>query len=96
MRAIRLMADYQCFPLWEASPGVVGNIAPEDLPISERLRQDLAQWAECYDSTLDLSNPAESGFRSDSAREEFRRKGRELAERLRNELGKGFTVEVNV
>ncbi len=96
MRAIKLMADYQCYPLLEASPGVVGNIDPEELPISERLRQALTQWAEWYDSTLNLSNPAISGFPSDSDREEFKRKGMELGERLRHELGDGFAVEVKV
>ena len=80
----------------KASPGVVGNIDPDDLPISERLRQDLAQWAEWYDSMLNLSNPAESGFPDDSAKEEFKRKGLELAERLRDELGDRFVVEVKV
>jgi len=38
VRIIKLMADYQCFPLWEASPGKVGNVDPNTLPISEGLK----------------------------------------------------------
>jgi hypothetical protein len=96
MRVIKLMADYQCYPLWEASPGVVGNIDPDELPISERLREDLALWAEQYNNTLNIGNPAESGFTSDSAKEEFKRMGLELGERLKDELGTDFAVEIKV
>jgi hypothetical protein len=96
MRAIKLMADYQCSPLWEASPGVIGNIDPGQLPISERLRRDLTEWADRYNSTLNHSDPAQSGFPNDSARAEFKHKGLELGERLKNELGDGFAVEVKV
>lgn len=58
MRVIKLMADYQCFPLWEASPGAVGNIDPKDLPISLSLQRELMVWAEKFDATLNMQDPA--------------------------------------
>ncbi|EEF60033.1 hypothetical protein Cflav_PD3092 [Pedosphaera parvula Ellin514] len=90
------MADYQCFPLWEAPPGTVGNINPKDLPLSNNLRRDLAKWAEWYDSTLNLDDPAKSGFPNESIREEFKRTGEELGRRLKEELCKDFAVDVKV
>lgn len=92
MRAIKLMADYQCFPLWEASPGVVGNIDPKDLPISLSLQQRLMAWAAKFDATLNMNDPASSGFESERAASEFRKEGEVLAQRLQDELGAAYVV----
>jgi hypothetical protein len=96
MRTIKLMPDYQCFPLWEASPGQVGNIDPKNLPISNDLRTQLIMWAETYDATLNMNDPACSGFQSDEAEAQFKRIGSKLGERLREELGQNFTVKVKI
>jgi hypothetical protein len=86
------MADYQCFPLWEASPGAVGNIDPQDLPLSLALKQELRIWAERFDETLNLDDPASSGFGSEQARKKFRQEGRALAQRLQEELGTAYAI----
>ena len=96
MRAIKLMPDYQCFPLWEASPGDVGNINPENLPISLDLKAELAAWTKIYDATLDVDDPACSGFQSEEAEAEFKRVGNDLAERLKCELGPDFAVIIKI
>lgn len=96
MRTIKLMADYQCFPLWEASPGEVGNIDPEGLPISQNLKDQLSAWARAFDATLNMDYPPDSGFESEEAEAEFKREGYRLAEQLRGELGPRFTVTVQV
>mgnify|MGYP003576611809 FL=1 len=90
------MADYQCFPLWEASPGEVGNIDPDALPISQNLKDRLAAWARAFDATLNMDYPPNSGFESDEVETEFKRAGCRLAEQLRVELGPEFTVTVQV
>jgi hypothetical protein len=92
VRAIKLMADYQCFPLWEASSGVVGNIDPSDLPISLSLQQRLIVWAEKFDATLDMNDPARSGFASEQVADEFRQEGEVLAQSLQQELGTAYIV----
>lgn len=92
MRAIKLMADYQCFPLWEASPGVVGNIDPQHLPISPPLKQKLMTWAAKFDATLNMNDPASSGFESERAANEFRQEGEALAQSLQEELGSAYVV----
>lgn len=96
MRIIKLMADYQCFPLWEASPGRVGNIDPKDLHISHELKAQLQAWAQFYDETLNMDDPTCSGFKSDADEIEFKRIGNELGERLRTELGVDFNVKIKV
>ena len=92
MRVIKLMADYDSFPLWEASPGQVGNIDPRDLPISAGLRARLAKWAGDFDATLDRDDPIESGFQSEEAEADFSQTGRDLRQQLEEELGPAFSV----
>ena len=96
MKTLKLMADYQCFSLWEASPGEVGNIDPENLPISHDLKTQLATWAKIYDATLNMDDPACSGFQSDEADAEFKRVGNAVGDRLRAELGSNFSVKVKI
>ena len=96
MRTLKLMADYQCYPLWEASPGEVGNIDPNSLPISTSLREQLMDWADVYDSILNWEDPARSGFASVDAEEAFNAQGIRLADQLREELGPEFAVLVKI
>ena len=96
MRTLKLMTDYQCYPLWEASPGEVGNIDPNSLPLSTSLRDQLMDWADVYDKTLNWEDPATSGFASVYAVDEFKAQGMKLADRLREELGPEFLVEAKV
>ncbi|WP_367376688.1 hypothetical protein [Hafnia alvei] len=56
------MADYHSFRLWENSSGEVGNIDPENLPSSEKLKERLDSWSEKYDSILNDEDSAESRF----------------------------------
>ena len=96
MRTIKLMADYDCFPLWEASPGVVGNIDPASLPISKALKADLMTWAESYNETLNRDDPAKSGFNIKEAEDQFKLQGKALSERLQAELGSGHLIKIKV
>jgi len=90
------MADYQCHPLWDMSPGMYGDVDPNTLPISTELKQKLSDWARAFDETLDMSDPANSGFRNAEAEAVFKAKGVELAEQLQEELGADFLVSVKV
>ena len=94
MRSIKLMPDYCCFPLWEAVPGGSDNIDPGSLPISSALKRELEVWATAYDETLNMEDPAASGFATELEKHEFQRRGRELADRLRAELGSDFEINV--
>jgi hypothetical protein len=96
MKNIKLMADYQCHPLWNMSPAEYGDVNPDDLPISQDLKDRLTAWARASDATLNMDYPPDSGFESEEAEAEFKREGYRLAEQLRTELGPEFTVTVQV
>lgn len=94
MRSLKLMADYECWPLWEASPGDVGNVDPDGLPISLALKDRLRQWAADFDATLNRQDPRESGFRTLEIEAAFLARGEALGAELQAELG--VTVYVTV
>ncbi|QYD68217.1 hypothetical protein KZJ38_18380 [Paraburkholderia edwinii] len=96
MKKIKLMADYQCHPLWDMSPGSYGDIDPGTLPISAELRQMLTDWAREFDETLDMADPAKSGFKSEAAEAAFKARGTQLADQLQDELGPDFFISVKV
>lgn len=96
MRTIKLMPDYQCHPLWEASPGAVGNIDPATLPISREFVCRLAEWASSYNATLNLDDPVQSGFKSDGDKRAFIDAGSRLAEILQAELGGDYLVKAKI
>lgn len=96
MRTLKLMADYFCFPLWEVSSDVVGDVDPSSLPISEELQNQLMQWAAAYDAILNMEDPASTDFKSEEERVVFEREGYRLASALRQELGSNFKVITNI
>ncbi|WP_220702065.1 hypothetical protein [Cupriavidus plantarum] len=96
MRVIKLMADYQCFPLWEASPGEVGNIDPDEFPISQELKARLASVARQYDETLNMDYPPDSGFKNSEAEAKFKQEDCCLAGQLRTELGPQYEIRIHL
>lgn len=86
------MADYQCFPIWENSSGVVGNVDPASLNISADLISRLNHWAGKFDSTLKLDDPMNSGFASEAEKLDFMNQGRDLCQALQAELGSDYSV----
>lgn len=95
MKSLKLMADYQCSPLWYASPNAVGNVDPQSLPISLALQNRLLSWAAKFDATLNADDPKRSGFPNESAASEFRAEGEMLARCLQDELGPTYVIIKN-
>jgi len=86
MKRIKLMADYQSFPLWWASPPLVGNIDPSSLPIDSETIRRLNAWACAFDATLNSEEPLASGFASAEEEVAFEREGLDLWRHLRKQL----------
>lgn len=84
---LRLMPDYECFPLWEVRPDGVRNVDPGELGMSQQLRSELHEWSATYDATLCRDDPASSGFASPEQERAFEETGRRLWQALRVELG---------
>lgn len=92
MKKIKLMADYNCYPLWFNSPDEVGNIDPETLPISDSLKEELNDWSSQYDATLNLDDPLNSGFLTLAAESNFKQKGKKIQGKLQTELADDYEV----
>jgi hypothetical protein len=89
---IKLMADYNCWPLWWWGDHDPDNIDPSTLPLSPETIMRLRRWAAAFSATLNRADPASSDFPSDAAFEAFEAEGEELWHLLREELAPDYTV----
>jgi hypothetical protein len=89
---VKVMADYDCSPLWLESPSGSGNVSVDELPISGKLAAEFLEWAYGYDRTLNRCDPALSGFSTMKGARNFAIRGEELAKRLALELGSSYVV----
>ncbi len=87
---IKLWADYGSYPLWGVDE--IDNIAPEDLPLSDKNIQPLNQWQDTYDATLNQDYPPLSCFPNEKAELDFEREGINLWKQLRLELAHDYEV----
>jgi hypothetical protein len=93
MKLLKLMADYECWPLWEYSDDdLVDNVNPDDLPLTDDLKLALHNWKAAYDRTLNRQCPQDSGFPSPAAEEAFEMEGRRLWKELQAQLGPEYKV----
>lgn len=92
-QTIKVMADYECHPLW-LTGNDLGDVAPDDsrLNLSPRLVQQLTEWAEEFDQTLDYDDPIASGFATHEAKVKFAETGASIASDLAQELGSSWRV----
>lgn len=87
-------------PLW---PGPSGTpdldspygypCAPEKLPITPVISDELTRLADLYQSSLDWNHPAGRSPWTGDQQESFQREADAVLEALRRELGDGWTVE---
>ncbi|MEU5027167.1 hypothetical protein [Streptomyces milbemycinicus] len=91
-RTVRLYTDYECYPVWIVSEEGLDNVAPDSLPLSRQLIEDLDRWGDEYESTYNREDPAASGFTSEGAKRSFFERGKGLARRLRDELDETWGV----
>ena len=89
---IKLMADYECYPLWWSEPKLVGNIKPAKLPLSQETLDRLSKWASTYDATLNQEYPPDSGFASEEDAQAFEQEGISLWQQLQKELAPDYEV----
>lgn len=89
---IKLMADYECYPLWWASSGKAGDIDPETMPLSEETVSRLGKWADIYDAKLNWEDPNSSGFPTLEAKAAFEQEGISLWKQLQKELAPDYEV----
>lgn len=85
-RLIRLFPDYgRDWPLWENSTPTwdVGyTTTPDTYGLSGALTRDMAEWNSLWDANFDPSE----GWKSDTARDKWRKDGLDIVSRLRAEV----------
>jgi hypothetical protein len=91
-KELKLMPDYDCYPLWVRDDAGLENIDPNSLNIPASLKQSLEIWKKEYDSTYVRNNPIESGFKSMSDEKKYYEEGKKLYYELLKELGHAYKV----
>lgn len=82
-KRLKLMADYDCWPLWDLdSPG---NVDPATLNLSEQLQSDLTAWSATYNNILNRDS-GKASFSSEEHELTFNQKGYNLLAALKREL----------
>lgn len=81
VRRIKVMADYQCHPLWSMDDGTAGNIVPDALGLSAQLTHDLNAWAAEFDASINPDDPTQDRW-SPAQRMAHEARGHALAQRL--------------
>lgn len=89
-KKIKLMADYDSYPLWDMEDP--DNINPNELPLKQETIQSLLNWSKAYDNILNLDDPASSDFSSEREAEKFEKEGIKLWKRLHEELKENYQV----
>lgn len=89
-KKIKLMADYQCWPLWDMDEP--DNIDPRELPLSDKTIEGLLKWEQSFDAILNWDDPVASGFKSEEAAVAFEQEGIRLWLQLRQELAPDYEV----
>jgi hypothetical protein len=80
------MPDYQCYPLWLTGNKGPANINPATLPLSAETILRLEQWADIFDSWMDLDNPTSTSEPRHDEVSDFENEGIALWKQLRCEL----------
>lgn len=86
------MADYFCYPLWHDDGINMGDIDPNNLPISDELKAQLYHWAELYDNILNTADPENSAFNSKEEEQYFIQMGEKILSQLKIELGNSYEI----
>lgn len=90
MKKIKLMPDYNCYPLWDIDK--LKNIAPQELPLSKKLCVKLESWQKQYDKTLNSDYPPLSGFENEKMKKSFIKEAENLKKELQVELGNEYEI----
>lgn len=92
MRKIRFVFDYNCYPIWEELDDGLDNIEPNELPISQELKQSIYALDSKYQDTYISSDPARSDFKTKEEERFFIEERLALFERLKAELPNNFKI----
>ena len=91
-RQIKLMWDYECWPLWQHDGEIFDTVDPSSFPLSEQTLARLAAWASIPDKKLtEVEYPPDMTWTEDE-KKRFEQEGLDLWKALRHELGRNYYV----
>lgn len=96
VKKLRFWAAYMEEPIMVKDDDIFHHKVIEDLSISDELKNKLRAWDDEYQNTLDLGYPPDSSFPTTELAVQHAQRGRELAERLQEELGDDYLVEYKI
>ena len=91
-KVLKLMPDYDCYPLWISDRDGLDNVDPDAFEIPNELKISLHSWSNTYDKTLNLEDPFSSGFPNRESKENFDLRGKKLWHELKKYLGDKYLV----
>lgn len=91
-KVLKLMPDYDCYPLWISDRDGLENVDPDAFEIPNELKISLHSWSDIYDKTLNLEDPLSSGFPNRESKEIFDLQGKKLWHKLKKYLGDKYLV----
>jgi hypothetical protein len=90
MRNLALMAEYDCFAVWDRD--APDNLNADVLPISDDLKGRIHAWERAFAHTQVKDDPDASGFSDPRALAEFDQEGTRIWKSLIEELGDEYFV----
>jgi hypothetical protein len=84
MKAVKVMADYDCMPIWAADDGAYGDMPPHILGLSSELEDALLDWQDAFDASLNVRDPANSHWTKERS-DAHVAQGLDLARRVKQE-----------
>lgn len=87
VRAVTVMAEFECWPLWQDADRGRVNVDPGEVGLPAALVDDLNAWADMFDTTYRPEDPSASGFPDARAEDAFYAEGLRLARRTAQAMG---------
>ena len=92
---IKIMRDYQCYPIWIDDFEHFTNLNPAEIPLSKNLVQRLSAWSELYEKNVNLIDPFDVfnvSLKSELEERAEELEGLEIWLAVRNELKEKYDV----
>lgn len=103
MRKLKLSPDWGASPIridysdgyddWFDKYG--SRISPEDLPITQKLIDEIWGWADIYDTFLDWNDPNNQLQIDPAVEVDFWAKGEGLVKKIQQELGDDYSIKAS-
>lgn len=91
-QTLTLSAAYMEEPIIIRGYNTFDHYLPESLNISKQLQQEIQNWDDIYQNTLDRDYPPDSSFISKAEEDKHVKQGYIIAEKLEKELGSIYRV----